>query len=126
MGHHGPDQPRHLLHRLALGPEGHSEPGYLGRRGLAGQDLAEEGFGLHGRQRLAGDEPGQCARPTADGLEGRCGGTRGSGFGMCRHRAQSHHRSRPSTPRAIRPSCTCEVPSTMVSCLASRYQSSAG
>src|SRR5580704_11022098 len=37
-----------LRHRLALGPEGHSESSYLGRRGLAGQDLAEDGFGLLG------------------------------------------------------------------------------
>ncbi len=39
---------------------------------------------------------------------------------------QSHHRSLSSTPRAMRPSCTCEVPSTMVSCLASRYHCSVG
>ena len=34
--------------------------------------------------------------------------------------AQSHQRSWSSTPRAISPSCTCEVPSTIVSCRASR------
>ena len=39
---------------------------------------------------------------------------------------QSHHRSRSSTPRAMRPSCTWDVPSTMVSCLASRYHCSVG
>ncbi len=39
---------------------------------------------------------------------------------------QSHHRSWFSTPRPISPSCTWLVPSTMVSCLASRYQSSVG
>jgi hypothetical protein len=33
---------------------------------------------------------------------------------------QSHQRSRSSTPRAMSPSCTCEVPSTIVSCFASR------
>ena len=37
-----------------------------------------------------------------------------------RGHGQSHQKSWSSTPRAISPSCTCDVPSTIVSCFASR------
>ena len=129
VGHHRPDEPGHLLHRLAFGPEGHHEGGDLRRSGLTREDLPHHRLGLVGGERGASEEPGQHAGPGAQRLERRAGGAGGAVGGGGRIRGaghQSHHRSPASTPRPIRPSCTCEVPSTMVSCLASRYHCSVG
>ena len=103
--HHGPRQPGHLFGGLALGMQEGEEGADLGRRGLAGQHRAQRGLGLFQRERLPGGQAAQDIGPPE---------------------RQSHHRSRSRTPRAIRPSWTCEVPSTMVSCLASRYHCSVG
>ncbi len=119
VGQHGPNEAGQLLHRLALGPERGDQGGDLGRRGLTVQDLAHHRLGPGRGERLPGQQGGQHSGPGAQRLEGGDGGIRGG-------RHQSHHRSWPSTPRAMSPSCTWEVPSTMVSCLASRYQSSVG
>ena len=47
-------------------------------------------------------------------------GQRERGVAVIGQRAQSHQRSWSSTPRAMSPSCTWLVPSTIVSCFASR------
>ena len=118
VGHHGADEAGHLLDRLALGPQGHQERGHLGRGGVTRPHLVEDHLGLVGGQRGPRKQGGQDPGPRSQGLE--------RAHGRLPHPGQSHHRSWPRTPRAMRPSCTCEVPSTMVSCLASRYQSSVG
>ena len=100
---HGPGQAGDLLGRLPFGVQQGQEGPHLGRRGLAGEDDLQRLLGLGRAQRLAPAQPGQDLGP-----------------------GQSHHRSLSSTPRAMRPSCTCDVPSTMVSCLASRYHCSVG
>ena len=88
---HGPRQPRHLLGRLPLGVQQGEEGPHLRRRGITGQDDPQRLFGLLRGERLVARQPGEDVGPT-----------------------QSHQRSRSKMPRAIRPSCTCEVPSTMV------------
>ena len=101
---HGPGQPGHLLGRLALGVQQGQEGAHLGRRGLARSTTSAAS--PRPRPRVERLPPAQAGQDLGPG--------------------QSHHRSRSSTPRAIRPSCTWEVPSTMVSCLASRYHCSVG
>ena len=98
-------RPGHLLGRLPLGVQQHQERAHLGRRGLPGEDDTERLLGLV----RSAEPPGRAQA-----------GARTVGPG------QSHHRSRSRTPRAIRPSCTWDVPSTIVSCLASRYHCSVG
>ena len=120
VGDHGPDEAGHLVHRLALGPQGDGQRGDLRRGGIAREHLAQHHLGLLGGQRPAGQELGQDAGPSAERLEGEFRFTTGVGHG------QSHHRSCPRTPRAMSPSCTWEVPSTMVSWRASRYHCSVG
>ena len=115
VGNHGADESGHLLGRLALRPQGGGERGDLRGSRVAREDLSEDDLGFDDVQRVAREQPAQDPGPSSERGERR----------SVVH-AQSHQRSCASTPRAMRPSCTCEVPSTMVSCLASRYQSSVG
>ena len=65
VGQHGAGEAGHLLHRLALGPQGHQEARRLGRRGPALEDLAQHATRPHRRsatdRRSAG--PARRARP---------------------------------------------------------------
>ena len=117
VGHHGPHEAGHLLHRLALGPEGHEQRRRSGRGWPPPPSTCPSTTSAWS---AVSEVPaaGVVSTPGHDPATRRL--SAGPAIG------QSHHRSWPSTPRAMRPSCTCEVPSTMVSCLASRYQSSVG
>ena len=77
-------------------------------------------LGLLCRERPPGQQLGQHARPCRRARRSRVLSQASVGHG------QSHHRSWPSTPLAMSPSCTWEVPSTMVSWRASRYHCSVG
>ena len=77
-----------------------------------GSSSSSEGGGMEG----GGAEVG----PGGVGWGWPPGTSFGAADNSSREPTQSHQRSRSSTPRAMSPSCTCDVPSTMVSCFASR------
>ena len=113
MRHHRLDHPAKLVAGLTLGPERDEDACHHGRRNLAIEDE------VHQRCRLGTAE----VNPIDQRIEHACSACEA---GLEPAWRQSHHRSWLSRPRAMRPSWTWLVPSTIVSCLASRYHSSVG
>ena len=115
VGDHGPDEPGHLGDGLALGAQGHGQAGDLGRRGLARQHLGRAPTRPRrptATRRRAAASARRASRPARR----RCPGpARRLALAAGGHGAQSHHRSWSSTPRPMSPSCTWDVPSTIVS-----------
>ena len=89
---------RELFRGLALRAQGDDEAPGLEVGDATLEELAERVVDLAGREIGAAREPGQ-----------------DRGEDLVHRQAQSHQQSWSSTPRAISPSCTCEVPSTIVS-----------
>ncbi len=113
VGEHGPYERGELGGGFTFGSEGERERGDLGVGSLPGKDRGQRGLRERGVEVLAAGES-----PEHLGPEGNRFGHRGPRGG--RRTVQSHQRSRSRTPRAMSPSCIWVVPSTIVSCFASR------